>query len=294
MIIPSRRYLILTENTIKTVKIKKIIDECEGIKTLFFNIKNILKKDYIAPKSGQFVMIWVPGIDEIPMSISGYDDDGNWSISVKDVGECTNALINLKIGDFIGVRGPLGNFFEIPEDINKKIFLIAGGIGIAPLKCLVNELNEKKLHFTIIQGAKIEKELMINNNLQKLNEDKSHSIFCTDDGSYGLEGFASDIFNKILKDISVKEISKSLVYTCGPESMMYKIFQTCERYHIQLQASLERVMRCGCGLCGLCALDPLGLLVCKDGPVFKSEILRKIDDFGKFKRDFTGRKIPLY
>ncbi|MFX1428249.1 MAG: dihydroorotate dehydrogenase electron transfer subunit, partial [Promethearchaeota archaeon] len=62
---------------------------------------------------------------------------------------------------------------------------------------------------------------------------------------------------------------------------------------IKFYASLERIMRCGCGLCGLCALDPLGLLVCKDGPIFNSEQLEKIEDFGKYKRDFTGKRISI-
>ena len=72
--------------------------------------------------------------------------------------------------------------------------------------------------------------------------------------------------------------------------MIFKIFKICEKYKIELQASLERIMRCGCGLCGLCAIDPLGLLVCKDGPIFNSESLSQMEDFGKYKRDFTGKK----
>jgi dihydroorotate dehydrogenase electron transfer subunit len=75
--------------------------------------------------------------------------------------------------------------------------------------------------------------------------------------------------------------------------MMYQVFKLCEEYQVPLQASLERVMRCGCGLCGLCALEPLGLLVCKDGPIFKSETLRQVDDFAKYKLDFSGKKVPL-
>ena len=80
----------MTENTIQTVKIKRIINECDGIKTIIFNVKDSdLMQNNKLPKSGQFVMIWVPGIDEIPMSISGYDEKGNWSITVKNIGECT-------------------------------------------------------------------------------------------------------------------------------------------------------------------------------------------------------------
>jgi len=75
----------LTENTIQTVRVKKIINECEGIKTIQFNLKEIKTFNYIPPKAGQFIMIWVPGVDEIPMSISGCDKEDNWSIAVKNV-----------------------------------------------------------------------------------------------------------------------------------------------------------------------------------------------------------------
>jgi len=86
------------------------------------------------------------------------------------------------------------------------------------------------------------------------------------------------------------DFSNLIVYACGPEKMNYKIFQICEKHNIELQASLERIMRCGCGLCGLCSIDPLGLLVCKDGPIFSSKDLRRMEDFGKYRRNFTGKK----
>jgi dihydroorotate dehydrogenase electron transfer subunit len=71
---------------------------------------------------------------------------------------------------------------------------------------------------------------------------------------------------------------------------MYKIHQICNEKKVEMYASLERMMRCGCGLCGLCVLDPLGLLVCNDGPVFSSKYLAEITDFGQYKRDFAGKK----
>ena len=281
------------KNTIRTVKIKNITKECYNIKTFTFNMKNGELEDYISPKPGQFALIWVPGIDEVPMSISGYDNDGNWSITVKNVGECTNAIFQLKIGDYIGVRGPLGNYFELPNNDSKIIFLIGGGIGIASLKCLASELHKKKFKLIIIESVKIKNEIIFINDFQAFNNENSEIFYTTDDGSYGLKGFASDFFEKLIRGYSQENLSDSMAYTCGPEKMMYKIFRICETYNIQLQASLERIMRCGCGLCGLCAIDPLGLLVCKDGPIFNSEYLRKMEDFGKFKRDITGKKIPL-
>ena len=280
----------MTKYEIKTVRINRIINDCEGVKTLIFNLKNVDNINYEKPKPGQFVMVWVPGIDEVPMSISGCDEIGNCSITVKNVGECTNAIHNLKMGDFIGVRGPLGNFFEIPQDTSKNLFLISGGIGLAPLRFLLSELLRLKYQFQIIQGAKVESELIHRDEFSELETNDSKIFYCTDDGSYGAEGFASDIFEDLIKNLSNQELSKCIAYTCGPEKMIFKIFKICEKYKIDLQASLERIMRCGCGLCGLCAMDSLGLLVCKDGPIFKSESLRQIEDFGKYKRDFTGKK----
>ena len=283
----------MTKYSIKTVKISRIINDCKGVKTLFFNIKESDPKNYIIPKPGQFVMVWVPGIDEVPMSISGCDEYGNWSITVKNIGECTNAIHNLKINDYIGVRGPLGNWFEMPKDKSKQLFLISGGIGIAPLRFLLSELSQLNYQFKIIHGAKVESELIHIDEFSEIEVNDSRIFYCTDDGSYGTEGFASDTFENHIKNLSNQDLSKCEVYTCGPEKMIYSVFQICEKYKIELQASLERIMRCGCGLCGLCAIDPLGLLVCKDGPVFQSKILRKMEDFGRFKRDFTGNKISI-
>ena len=134
----------MTENIINTVKIKRIINECDGVKTIIFNMKENNTKLYSLPKPGQFVMVWIPGVDEVPMSISGYSDDGHWSITVKNIGECTNALHNLRIGDYIGVRGPLGNHFKLINLSLKEIYLIGGGIGMAPLKFLSNQLKKHR------------------------------------------------------------------------------------------------------------------------------------------------------
>lgn len=282
----------MTKNQIKTVKIKNIREECEGVKTITFNVKNILDND-TKPMPGQFLMVWVPGVDEIPMSLSAADWNGNWSITVKNVGECSNALCNLSIGDYIGVRGPLGNSFTIPKENLESIFLIGGGTGIAPLRYLAIELHRKKLQFTFIEGAKEKEEIISINQFDALRSISPNILYCTDDGSLGSEGFASNIFKKEIQKYSQKELSNGRAYTCGPEIMMKEVFNICEKYDITMEASLERMMRCGCGLCGLCALDPLGLLVCEDGPIFDSETLRKVDDFGKYKRDITGKKLEI-
>ena len=278
----------MSENTIKTIKISRIINECKNVKTIIFHNSTELQ-----PNPGQFVMVWVPGVDEIPMSISACDEVNDWAITVKNVGECTQALHDLKINDLIGIRGPLGNFFDKPVNKNKNIFLIGGGIGMAPLRFLAYELNKSNHDFKIIQGAKVESDLLFMDELHEYDHRNSEFHFCTDDGSYGEKGVTTDIFQKLIKDYTLEQLKNTIVYSCGPEIMLFKLFQICVKHDIEFYASLERIMRCGCGICGLCALDPLGLLVCKDGPVFNSKQLEKIEDFGKYIRDFTGKKMNI-
>ena len=86
---------------------------------------------------------------------------------------------------------------------------------------------------------------------------------------------------------------KITVYACGPEKMLYSLFTLSEKMGVRLQASLERWMRCAFGVCGLCALEPTGLLVCKDGPIFDNEILRQVEEFGKTHRDMSGKKFTI-
>ncbi len=161
---------------------------------------------------------------------------------------------------------------------------------MAPLKFLSTQLSLNNIKHTIIEGVKIKEEIIFKNAFLEL---ATEVYYCTDDGSYGIKGFSSDIFKKMLTDYSKKVLSNIIVYSCGPEIMLYKLSQICQESNIEFFASLERIMRCGCGICGLCALDPLGLLVCKDGPVFDLQTLKKIQDFGKYQRDFTGQKINI-
>ena len=140
----------------KIIKILESQNENNDVKTFKFKYN-----ENVSP--GQFFMIWIPGVDEIPMSLSNCDNNGNWSITVKNVGECTDAMYNLNIGDYIGVRGPLGNHFKIPEKNIKNIILIGGGIGMAPLKFLSYHLIQANMKHTIIEGAKIEDDIIFKN-----------------------------------------------------------------------------------------------------------------------------------
>lgn len=256
-------------NIPKTTNIIETVDEATDIKTLKFKFAGEMKP-------GQFFMIWIPKIDEIPMSASYIDRDIK-GITFRKIGDATNALYKLKKGDKIGVRGPYGNGFKIS---GKKILFVGGGTGIATLAPAVEQARRKKISLTVILGVKNKGELFFENRLRK---SKVEVYVSTDDGSRGYKGLASEF----AKDLLIEEKFNS-VLACGPEIMMKRLLEICGK--TPLQASLERYMKCGIGLCGQCCVGE-GLRVCVEGPVFDGKTLEKIEDFGVYKRDAAGRKI---
>ena len=253
-------------------KVTKIIEgkkEKSDVKTLLFEYT---KKTH----SGQFFMIWIPGVDEIPMSVS-YITKNVKGITFRKVGDATKALFNLKEGGKIGIRGPYGNGFKFN---GKKILFVGGGTGIAMMVSAVEQATKKNISATVILGAKSKKELFFEDRIKKYGVEVH---ITTDDGSQGHKGFATYLAEKL-----ISKNKYDLVLTCGPEIMMKKLFEICG--NIPFQASLERYMKCGIGICGQCAVGK-GLRVCEEGPVFDGKTLKKIEDFGVFKRDAAGRKI---
>jgi dihydroorotate dehydrogenase electron transfer subunit len=261
------------------VKITKIEDETPSIKTFYLETPKTMEN----ASPGQFIMAWIPDIDEIPLSLSGKKP--KLALSVKKIGDATAAFHNLKVGDRIGVRGPYGHGFSLKKGTS---LIVGGGIGMAPFLFLIDELFKFSKKITVINGAQTKHELLYLDKLQKSSRKNFNYIFTTDDGSFGEKGFASSIAIQKLQETSYDQ-----VYTCGPEPMIWDLFQFTEKLKIPMQASLERLIKCGIGLCGQCSLDPLGYRICVEGPVLSSETLRKLTDFGKYKRDLGGHKIPL-
>jgi len=267
-------------NWTRTVKIEKVVDENSNVKTFYFRDRLCLEA-----KPGQFLMVWIPGVDEIPLSVSGVYSNGLASVTVARVGEATEAMHRLKPNNLIGVRGPFGNSFEISKG---KILLVGGGTGMAPLAFLAEKLAENSCEITFIIGAKSAQELLFLERIKKtLSQLKSKIIVMTEDGSLGQKGVATDPLDNLLR-----EEKYDMIYACGPEPMIKKTFLAAEEANIPFQASLERIMRCGIGICGSCMLGKYR--VCKDGPVFTSWQLREvIDEIANYKRDFDGRRIRL-
>lgn len=263
----------------RIVPIEDIIEETSKVKTILFPDKFCQ-----LAKPGQYVMIWIPGVDEIPISISIANSLSLSGVTVEKVGEATEELLKKNIGEIIGIRGPFGNWFQ-PNTGN--VALVSGGTGIASLFPLIETLKNTSAKIVYVLGFKSKKEILFLNRIRELLSDKRYCriIVTTEDGSYGRKGLVTDVVNSLLQ----KE-TFNMIYTCGPEPMMRKVFDMAEESRTNVQACLERIIRCSVGLCGSCLIGTFR--VCKDGLVLSSEQLRHVkDEFGKFKRDFNGRKI---
>jgi len=230
-------------------------------------------------------MIWLPGFDEIPMSISSTNAKGSASVTVANVGEATRLLHRKERGDVIGVRGPFGNNFDPVEG---SLLLIGGGTGIAPLAFLSEKLAKQASRVTFLLGARTREELLFLSRIKRILQKAGGKVIaCTEDGSYGYTGVVTKLVEETLA-----EGKFDAIYACGKEAMLLKVFTLAQKHGIPLQASLERLMRCAIGLCGSCAIGRYR--VCVDGPVFTGEQLREVrDEFGYFKRDFDGRRIRV-
>ena len=265
-------------------RIREIQDlriENPKVKTFFF-------RDVPCAKAypGQFIMVWIPGLDEIPLCLSSINENDLSSVTVAEVGEATRALNMKKTGEKIGVRGPFGNHFNI---IGERALVAGGGIGFASLMPLVNSLigtRQKKI--SVVSGAKTMQDLLFLDRLKLLaGRSNIQSTVTTEDGSLGQEGVVTDA----VKELIVTE-KYDMIYTCGPEPMIRKMYLIAEDRGIPLQASLERNMRCAIGICGSCVIGKYR--VCRDGPIFTSKQLTEVRfELGKFKYDFSGKKVPI-
>jgi len=248
------------------------------------SVKTYVVADRLCSKAkpGQFLMLWIPGVDEIPLSIMGASN-GLVSVSVKQVGDATRHLHGMEGGETVGIRGPFGNSFT---ESRGRVLLLAGGTGTAPLLFLAKRLSAKTERLSCVEGAKTKSELLFTRELNAICNEKS-LVTTTEDGTFGLQCLVTESLGSLFE----KE-KFDMIYACGPEVMVKKIFELTEHRKLPLEASLERLMRCGIGLCGSCVIGKYR--VCRDGPVFNSAQLREMkDELGISRIGFDGSRIPL-
>ncbi len=263
----------------KAVKIKKVIVETPHVKTFIFEHK-------LGAKPGQFANLWLPRVDEKPMSIA-YDDGKEFWVTIFALGNFSTKMHTLKAGDLVGVRGPYGKGFAFKK--GQRLVMLAGGYGAAPLYFLTTWAVKQGCKVDFVVGARSKIHLLFLNRIKKLKNVTLH--VATDDGSVGIKGYNTLILEKLIAGAKAsKKVRKiDCVYGCGPELMLKKISDICFASDVRAQLSIERYMKCGFGVCGQCSVDPKGERMCMEGPVVSNVMARKIVEFGKYHRDSTGK-----
>jgi dihydroorotate dehydrogenase electron transfer subunit len=235
----------------RVAHIAELKDESPQVRTLILDL-------HLEAEPGQFVMAWLPGVDEKPFSLVHAEPV---TLTVARVGPFTAAVHALGIGDRLWVRGPLGQGFTLPEsptaDPRRPLLLVGGGYGVAPLHFLAERARAAGWAVSMIIGARTALDVIFAERFAVLG---ARVMVTTDDGSLGQRGLATDAARRLLGEGDYQAL-----YACGPEPMLAAVERLAREYRLPAQLSYERYMRCGFGVCGSCA--QAGWLVCRDGPV---------------------------
>ena len=201
-----------------------------------------------------------------PISVNyvDYKDNLLWLL-VRRAGEGTNALVDANVGDKVNVVYPMGNGFSIPKDKNKRLLLIGGGVGVAPLLYFGEKLKEVGVEVNFLLGARTNKDLLELDEFKK----RGNVYLSTEDGSEGEKGFVT--MHSVLTQ------KWDMISCCGPMPMMKAVAKYAVENGVECEVSLENVMACGVGACLCCVEDTKdhgNVCVCKEGPVFDIKRLK--------------------
>jgi sulfhydrogenase subunit gamma (sulfur reductase) len=232
---------------------------------------------------GQFVEVSLFGIGEAPISISSSPSrsNGTFELCVRRVGDVTSAMHRLEPGSMLGIRGPFGNPFPIANMKGKDILFAAGGLGLAPLRSLINEVLDQRGLFgrvIILYGTKQPSEILFKDELAEWAERDDVEFHMTvdrgDENWKGNVGVITTLFPKITVNSRA-----TVAATCGPPIMYRFVLMELLGKGIpetQIYLSLERRMKCGVGKCGHCQIN--GLYCCQDGPVFRYADIKGLEE----------------
>ena len=227
----------------------------------------------IAPFAcGQFNMLYVYGVGEIPISISGNPDQASPLVhTTRAVGAVSRAMCELKPGDTLGVRGPFGSSWPTEAAQGKDVVVVAGGIGLAPLRSVMYHVmshRERYGRVALLYGARTPADILYRRELERWRGHFDLEVFVTVDRAVGAWRGSVGVVTKLIPQASF-DPQNTIAFVCGPEIMMRFTAAELQKRGVapdQLYVSMERNMKCAVGLCGHCQFGPR--FVCKDGPVF--------------------------
>lgn len=229
---------------------------------------------------GQFNMLYLFGTGEIPISISGDPADHKKLVhTIRAVGNITKNMKKLKKGDFLGVRGPFGNGWPLRESIGYDIVIVAGGIGLAPLRPSIYHVlahREKYGNIIFLYGTRTPADLLYRKEIEGWRSRFDVEVLVTVDHATsewgGIVGVVSNLISR-----SHFDSFNTVAMICGPEIMMRLTIQELQKNGVSpenIYLSMERNMKCGVGFCGHCQYGPT--FICKDGPIFSYPTVKNL------------------
>lgn len=224
-------------------------------------------------RPGQFNMLYMFGTGEVPISICGDPSrEGPLLHTTREVGLVTRAMRRLRLGDTVGVRGPFGTAWPVEEAVGNDVVLVAGGIGLAPLRSALYHLLSHRDHYgkiVLLYGTRSPEDILYRSELEKWRSQLDLDVHVTVDRATGHWRGNVGVVTTLVSRAPF-DPQRTTAMVCGPEVMMrFAVMQLAER-GVRSQntfLSLERNMQCAVGICGHCQIGPK--LVCKDGPVFR-------------------------
>jgi NAD(P)H-flavin reductase len=231
-------------------------------------------------RPGQFSMLWVFGVGELPISISGNPADHKQLVyTVRSVGQATNALVTQRVGAGVGVRGPYGTGWPVDAARGRDVIVVAGGIGLAPLRPVIYEVLRHREDFgrlVVLYGARSPHDLLYRQELAAWARQRETQVLVTVDyGGMSWRGHVG-VVTTLFKYARLKP-AQSVAMVCGPEIMMRFVARELISHGLSrndVYLSMERNMKCAVGFCGHCQYGPH--FICKDGPVFPYEKMRPL------------------
>jgi sulfite reductase subunit B len=231
---------------------------------------------------GQFVEVSLFGIGEAPISVSSSPTKkGSFELAVRAVGNVTQAMHRMEKGAVLGIRGPFGKGFPVEAIKGKDILFVAGGIGLVPLRSLINYVIDKRKDFgrvIVFFGAKTPSEQLFLNELAKWRTSKEMEYLETVDRADAAWKGNVGVITKLFPKVSL-DAQKTVAVIVGPPIMYRFAILEAQVKGIpddQIIVSLERRMKCGVGKCGHCQIN--GIYVCQEGPVFRLESIKALTE----------------
>ena len=223
---------------------------------------------------GQFAMLTAFGVGEVPISVSGLGDNSGGQArrlqhTLRAVGAVTRALHAAQPGSLIGVRGPFGTSWDVPSAAGRDVVIVAGGIGLAPLRPVVLTALADRSRYgrvVLLVGARTPGDLLYADELERWRRGGVEVAVTVDRADSSWSGMVG-LVTALIEPAGLAP-GNSVAFVCGPDVMMRFTADALASRGIpvsQIRVSLERNMRCGVGWCGHCQLGPL--LLCRDGPV---------------------------